>query len=210
MKYFIAIIILLNANTCQNSKKDSAKIRKQITRHYSARTMHVTYEKKKNELELAVEFGLDVQGNQTYSINHLKDSKDTTWNNRKNIEKKIGNKTCFYQDSTLVVCRLKSNDTVQLFYPPDLDKPTAYELYDKKGPIGGIYPYNHKKYHFKKHFLTERKFDEKGNLIYYVTTEYYLQEDFNPEKNQKHKTLKKDLIQAGLSKIVEMEYEYYE
>jgi len=210
MKYLIVILVILNADTCQNSKTNKHKVKKIVSRHYSARTVPITYEIKKNELEFAFETGHDLQGNQTYSINYLTDPKDTTWYKRKNFEKKVGNKICSYQDSTLIVCRIDKKDTVRLFYPPDFDKPTAYELYDEKGIIGGIYPYDHKKYPFKKTFVSERRFDKRGTLIYYVTTDYYLPEDFDPEKNQVEKTLKKNLLQAGKGKIVEMEYEYYD
>lgn len=210
MKYFLVIIILFNTNSCLNSNKDSTKIKKEITRHYSTLTKPITYDIRKNELELSIESGFDEQENQTYAINYLRNPKDTTWYRNKNIKRKIGDKTCFYQDSTLVYCRIKKNDTIQLFFPPDMDKPASYNLYDKKGAIGGIYPYVHEKYSYKKSFFSERKFDVKGNLIYYVETEYYLPAEFSLEWSQRHLTQKKDLIQAGLSKIIEMEYEYYE
>lgn len=210
MKYFLAITILVNVNSCLTSSKDSVKIKKEITRHYSTITKPISYEIKKKEIELSTESGFDKQENQTYSINYLGNSQDTTWYTIKNTKRKVDDKTCFYRDSILIYCRVKKNDTIRLFFPPNLDKPAPYTLYDQKGAIGGIYPYIHEKYSYKKSFVTERKFDPKGNLTYYVETQYYLPKEFSLEKNQKNLTKKKDLIQAGLSKIIEMEYEYYE
>ncbi|WP_350293995.1 hypothetical protein [uncultured Croceitalea sp.] len=209
MKYFLIIIVLLNTSTCLNSKNDSAKIKKKITRQYSTLTKPITNELKKNELEMSVEFGLDKQENQTYAINYLSNPKDTTWYTYENSKRKIGDKTCFYQDSTLVYCRIKKNDTIRLFFPPNIDTLAAYHLYDKKGNIGGIYPHGNEKFPYKKSILTQRKFDSNGNLTYYVETDYYLPKEYNLDKNQKHLTLKKGLLQARNSRIVEIEYEYY-
>lgn len=209
MKYLFLLLVLVNLSTCQQSKSDQANIKKQRTRHYTAKTDPRTQEISKDEIEFDFEIGYDINGNQTYSINFLLNPEDTVWINAKSSEKKIGDKTCFYRDTTLLQCKLKRNDTLWIFLPPNIDKPISYELYDKKGLIGGIFPSMTDKFPFKKSFLSERKFDERGNLSYYVNTEYYLPEDFDFGKNQAAKTNRENLIQAGRKKIFESEYEYH-
>ncbi|WP_445382999.1 hypothetical protein [Robiginitalea sp. IMCC43444] len=210
MKFLFLLLILLNLSTCQQYNSDQAKIKKQRTRHYSAITDPLTREIRKGEIEFDFEIGFDKNGNQTYSINFLLYPKDTVWINAKSYEKKIGDKTCFYRDTTLLQCKLKRNDTLWVFYPPNIDKPISYELHDKKGLIGGIFPSMTDKFPYKKSFLSERKFDERGNLNYYVNTEYYLPEDFDFGKNQAKKTQRENLIQAEGPNIFESEYEYYD
>lgn len=210
MKYLLSLLIIFGSSTCINSQRDEPKVKKQIRKQYASRTAYGTGEISKGELKSAFEMGFDAEGNQTYSIDLMNKTRDTVWYRQKSIEKIMGDKTCYYRDTTLTLCKLKKGDTVQIFFPPDMDKPTMYEYYDKKGLTGGIFPDIGGKYPYKKSFLSERKFDAMGSLIYYVNTEYYLPEDFDPDKNHSHKTLQKDLLQAGTSEIVEMEFVYYE
>ncbi|QBA64007.1 hypothetical protein [Muriicola soli] len=209
MKYLFLLLILVNLNTCQQSSGEKAIIKKQRIKHYSAKTDPLTFDIRKDEIEFDFEIGYDNKGNQTYSINFLMNSKDTVWINAKNSERKMGDKICFYRDSTLLQCKLKRNDTLWIYHPPNIDKPASYELYDDQGLIGGIFPSMTGKFPYKKSFLSDRKFDERGNLIYYVNTEFYLPRDFDFGKIPAGKTNQENLVQAGRKKIIESDYEYY-
>ncbi len=210
MKYILSLLLFFSLTTGKNIIDKTPKIKKQILRHYSTKTMYKTHELKKDKLELHLEYGFDKKGNQTYYINHLDSKKDTVWGTSKSTKKKVGKKTCYYdKNDRLLNCRQKQKNIVMVFFPPDLDKPVSYELHDKKGITGVISWYGHEKYPYKKAFATQRRFDDRGNLIYSVSTEYYLPLNFDPQKKQTHKISKKGLIQAGKSKIYEWEYDYY-
>lgn len=210
MKYLLGLLLVF-CFASQNNVKGPPQIKKKIQRQYTSKTIYKTNELKKDELEYHFETGFDRAGNPMYTINHLASKKDTIKQFTNQVTKKLGKKICYYNDkSEPVFCKQKQKNAVLLFFPPDLKKPVSYELHDKNGIIGIISWYGHEKYPYKKAFATERRFDKYGNLIYSVSTEYYLPLDFDPQLKRSRKISKKGLVQAGKSKIYEVEYEYYE
>ena len=198
MKYLL-IVLFVSTSFAQQSK-----IKKQIERQYS------TYQKNKDELIRHTETGFDKAGNQTYFIDHLTAQKDTVHGFSKNVKKKIGRRTCYYnQNGEILVCRKKKKNIIMLYFPPDLENPVSYELYDKMGVIGGIYKTNYENHPYKKAFVLNRKFDDRKNPTYYTVSEYFLPKGFDPENKRARKISAKGLIQADRSKIFEFEYQYY-
>jgi hypothetical protein len=96
MKYLL-ILLLVSSSYAQQSE-----VKKQIERHYS------TYQQNKDELIRHTEFGFNKAGEETYFIDHLAAQKDTVLEFPKNVRKKVGKKTCYYNENgKILVCRKK-------------------------------------------------------------------------------------------------------